>query len=346
MKNSSDPGISDCDAIRQKLGHDIRVMLTYVLEEGLELTPAMIEKASGLCAPEARPANDQQLDAEVMAELSAAIFGETSSDTSDSSKSPEPPPPGGTPAGKNSATSPAAEPRKNSLQALMEMHALLTKAVTPATPNSIEATARGTRFWEFLNRPPLVGGMIVVALLSLVGFILTLPPDASAPSANTLSILNEFHWTLAAALGAGFYTLFSVYDYVRDRTYDPSYNGVYIVRFILGVIAGLVLANIFPFRSISPDDPNLSRAVVALLGGFSTEAVNQILQRLVDVMIAAVRGSGADAAKARLDELKAKSAAQLADTRHAMKKDLSEVLANPAIDPALRAQIQGINDKI
>src|SRR6185437_1720370 len=117
-------------------------------EEGLELTPPMIAKASALCAPNA-----------------------------------------------------TAQTTPETMQALLEMHALLTKSTAPATPSSIEATARGTRFWEFLSRPPLVGGMIVVALAALVGFILTLPEDPTAPSANALSMWNEFHWTLAAALG-------------------------------------------------------------------------------------------------------------------------------------------------
>ncbi len=68
--------------------------------------------------------------------------------------------------------------------------------------------------------------------------------------------------------------------------------------------------------------------MIALLGGFSAEAVNQILQRLVDVLVAFVRGDGSDIAKAREEELKAKLATQLNSAKQSMSQELADVLSD------------------
>src|SRR5215467_14491967 len=99
--------------------------------------------------------------------------------------------------------------------------------------------------------------------------------------------------SFAAALGACFYVLFKTHEYVRDRTFDPRYNSVYVVRLVLGILSGLTLSIVVSqaqlFKGALKD---LGPAVIALLGGFSTEAVYVILQRLVDILLAAVRGDG------------------------------------------------------
>ena len=143
--------------------------------------------------------------------------------------------------------------------------------------------------------------------------------------------LNAF---FGAVLGASFYVLVKTQPYLATRSYDPKFNASYISRFFTGVIGGLILSiALGPFISgkLGTElDQSLSPGVIALLGGFSARAVELILQRLVEVLMAAVRGDGSDEAKARLT---AASAAKDA----AVKKALDAVIdAHAAAAPAVR----------
>jgi hypothetical protein len=124
------------------------------------------------------------------------------------------------------------------------------------------------------------------------------------------------NWCFAAALGAVFYILFTVHQYVNNRTFDPRYNMVYLIRFVLGVLSGLIMAALIgqsSFAKSNAEIMSLGPAVLALLGGFSTEAVYQILQRMVDILVAAVKGDGADAAKAKAAQMGQNALLNLAD---------------------------------
>jgi len=193
-----------------------------------------------------------------------------------------------------------------------------------------------------LRHPPLIMAMMIIALIAAIGFMMTnVTPQVPAkdggvndgskavsmrfaptlldgrlhqanlatfasldtPSLDvSISGKKELNWLFAAALGAVFYVLFTAHGYVKDRTFDPRYNSLYLIRFVLGVLAGLILAYVVaaaPLLNKNETLRNLGPAVIALLGGFSTEAVYQVLQRLVDILLAAVRGDGSDAAKTK-----------------------------------------------
>ncbi len=235
-------------------------------------------------------------------------------------------------------------PDNTAMSILMDLHAKLSKVVAPATPVSIQMTTPSSGAWGFFWRPRLIGTMIIASIIAVVGFITTsVVQTGTATCSNGYENLN---WIFAAALGAAFYTLFTAHDYVRNRTFDPTYNGVYVVRFILGVIAGFILAYVSSVYVFDTSGPNkLKPALVALLGGFSTEAVNQILQRLVDVLLAAVKGDGSSALKAKQDELKAKMEAQVADAKQNLKKGLSDVLSDPMLAAPLRDKLKAVQDQ-
>lgn len=122
--------------------------------------------------------------------------------------------------------------------------------------------------------------------------------------------LNPQTWTAinvfaGACLGGSFYVLIKTQAFLSNRSYDPKYNASYISRFITGVIAGVILAYGLPsFVGASTDKAGvmtgtLTPGVLGILGGFSAEAVEVILQRLVDIILAAVRGDGSAAIQAK-----------------------------------------------
>jgi uncharacterized membrane protein YraQ (UPF0718 family) len=220
------------------------------------------------------------------------------------------------------------------LPMLVELHGALVKAVAPTTPVSLEATMPIQGHFAFLRRPPVIGWMVLAALISL-----------AALGASIAQNWQSFGLVSAAALGSAFYGLFTANEYAKLRTFDPRYNSVYMIRFFLGVIAGAILARIPIFSAdgtLKTFGPNL----IALLGGYSAEAVNQILQRLVEIMVATVKGSGADAAKAELEQTKTKLTAQLTGAKQAVSQDLADVMSNPNVPDTIRVQLKQIQDKL
>jgi hypothetical protein len=164
-------------------------------------------------------------------------------------------------------------------------------------------------------------------------------------------VVSDTLWTsmnafFGAVLGASFYVLVKTQPYLANRSYDPKFNASYISRFFTGVIGGLILSIAFgPFLSgkLGTElSQSLSPGVLALLGGFSARAVELILQRLVEVLLAAVRGDGSDDAKAKL-------AAASAAKDNAVKKSLDAVvdaLGNGAPSARLKALLDNTRDQV
>jgi hypothetical protein len=127
-------------------------------------------------------------------------------------------------------------------------------------------------------------------------------------------IVRVVNTVAAASLGASFYVLRKTEPFLINRSFDPKFNGVYILRFITGIVGGIILA-----AAIGPSlrgslgsgtGANLTPGVLALLGGFSVEAVEEVLQRLVDVLLALVRGDGSAQAEDKAEASQAKKTSQ------------------------------------
>lgn len=167
--------------------------------------------------------------------------------------------------------------------------------------------------------------------------------DGLETSASFWTSLNAF---FGAVLGASFYVLVRTQPFLANRSYDPKFNASYISRFFTGIIGGLILSiALGPFISGklgTEVDQSLSPGVIALLGGFSARAVELILQRLVEVLLAAVRGDGSEEAKARLA-----TASAAKDT--AVKRSLDAVMdayLDGAPAPKIKALLDNLRDEV
>lgn len=148
---------------------------------------------------------------------------------------------------------------------------------------------------------------------------------------------------MGAGLGASFYVLLKTQPYLVNRSYDPKYNAAYISRFITGVTGGVILAvAIGPtlgkqFGNVA--GATLTPGVLAILGGYAAEAVETILQRLVEVLLAVVRGDGSA-------QVQAKVAAEQADKRAKLQGLLPELEAAKGDDAKFKAALQKIRATI
>jgi hypothetical protein len=202
---------------------------------------------------------------------------------------------------------------------LAEVHSLLAESISPATPATVvllEDTAKsGPRF---LGPVPLVRRMLLVTIICLFVFLglFGFPEvDASTINGDILNyeglkfVYNELFIVSAAALGAAFYALFEAYKYIATSSYDSRYDSIYWIRFILGVVAGVILAQfIFSAQPIDPSQLNEAtgttfsmtyKPLLAFLGGFSARVVHKILNSLVDSVETFISGSARDAIRAR-----------------------------------------------
>ena len=190
---------------------------------------------------------------------------------------------------------------------LTTIHNRLSELVSPAKPEAIilmaEEQRKGSRFL-FLGKVPLIRRMMLVAIVSLIILIcLSLSPYIN----NSTMVASMFDMEgtellyvqsilmASAAIGASFAALFKANGYVTDGSYDPKYESSYWVKFVVGLIAGIILTQLIPINleavahaageAQGAGSGEVSHAALritmALVGGFSANLVYKILDRIV-----------------------------------------------------------------
>src|ERR671914_1365021 len=204
-------------------------------------------------------------------------------------------------------------PSADEMRRLVHAHAELVRIVAPATPRTILLLSEGRRSrLAMLGPVRLVRQMLVAVLIMLVVFVgLSTTSYVNETSGDILTstglslFVNELFFLAAGGLGAAFSALFTAYRYIADGTYDPKYESTYWLRFILGLMAGLLLPALIP---IDDSSHMLTRPLLALLGGFSAAVLYRILERLVGAVESLVRADSRELRVARRDADIARSA--------------------------------------
>jgi hypothetical protein len=68
---------------------------------------------------------------------------------------------------------------------------------------------------------------------------------------------------------------------VSNRTYDAAQNSSYIVKFVLGLVSGLILIFVVYGAEL---DFGFGTALIAMIGGFSSDVVYRILTRFTQTV--------------------------------------------------------------
>jgi hypothetical protein len=168
---------------------------------------------------------------------------------------------------------------------LLAVHGKLSELLCPATPESIRAS-------HLIRNKTLliIAGTGVISFFALLVSKLMSGIEAYPP----LGFIDVF---TAAVLGSTFYSLFTANRYIRRRIFNPRYNSVYLVRFVLGIFAGIVLGNMAPELIQDKSLLDIGQTIMAVIGGLSAEAVAQIFQRFSEILVTLVRGSGREQAE-------------------------------------------------
>lgn len=189
---------------------------------------------------------------------------------------------------------------------ILSLHKNLSTRVAPARPKTISLLykeAEAGSWFSFLGPVGLVRRMMATTVLSLIGFILislSSHVDTDSVSRGVLAdsgielLLNLMFFLSAAALGACFSNLFEANKYIVRGTYDPKYESSYWIRFVLGLIAGLMMAVLIPVSLEAQQSPGigfLTVPLLAMLGGFSASLFYRILERAVTTIDTLLTGN-------------------------------------------------------
>jgi hypothetical protein len=218
---------------------------------------------------------------------------------------------------------------KVDVRQLTRAHNELVRLVAPATPRTILVIAEGRRSaLSMLGPVRLVRQMLVVVIVLLILFLLL----ASSQEVNETSgdffheagetvLINGVFYLVAGGLGAAFSALTTAQRYIKDGVYDPKYESTYWLRFILGLMAGLLLPALVPLGA-DGETGAVTRPLLALLGGFSAGVLYRILERLVTTVETLVRSDPRQVRSAQQEVTAARSAEQTAVERRALVSDL------------------------
>ena len=202
------------------------------------------------------------------------------------------------------------------LRRLIRAHAELIRLVAPATPRTIMLLSEGRQSaLSMLGPVRLVRQMLIAVLILLVAFILLASSDHVNQSSGDIFtsagldlLINELFFLAAGGLGAAFSALFTAYRYISEGTYDPKYESTYWLRFILGLMAGLLLAALVPLGGEARR--TFTKPLLALLGGFSASVLYRILERLVSSVESLVRGDSRELRAAEREVIAARAREQ------------------------------------
>lgn len=242
---------------------------------------------------------------------------------------------------------------------LSEVHFRLCKLIAPVVPQGTRYSIDTAKWYHFLgDAPAIVSTMLLVTLAFLFAFIYIGGNEYVTAELLETGLLYRNpleNWLVgltymsAAGLGACLYNLHAMYGYIVSRTYDPAYQSSYWVRLIIGIVSGFVLAEVFTI-DIS-GDLKFDKPLLAFLGGFSSDAVEAILRRLVDALVTLVKGrvkAGVENAeienKAKAEQIKKRFAVETLKQLNQEKQELLAQGADPKIIEAIDKLISSVLD--
>ena len=170
----------------------------------------------------------------------------------------------------------------------------LCDVIAPATitsinyiNNSILENGHAKRWFQI----PIISRSMIIAVIALIAFIVvSLSPDVNvenqangllASSGKTL-LLNLVFICSASLLGVMFFILKNLNTKIRNYSLLPTDSLEITSSILVGIISGFVISELFSFVSTGISDQiEIQKMTLALLGGFSSDAIFSVLQGIV-----------------------------------------------------------------
>lgn len=240
---------------------------------------------------------------------------------------------------------------------LVQAHSMLAKLVDPATPQAIILLQQERETGGLLKTfgpVSLVRYMMLVAitfLIIFIGVVLTSyinDQETTIFNSEGLPLFVNLLFLLSASgLGASFTALYKANKYITNLTFDPNYQASYWIRFLLGLISGLILSMVISENAIKSDllEEGIVRPLLAILGGFSADLVYTFLNRMVETFRSLFQGSTEAMVLAQTQELKAKYGTEVIDKQMQLAASLMKIMGEigPEVSASeIRDQLAGL----
>jgi hypothetical protein len=254
----------------------------------------------------------------------------------------------------------ALTPRQ--IRELAAAHKRLAALVAPAMPKTLallsfragqSATPGAFRpsSLAWLGQVRLVRMMLGVAIVLLPLFVaLALAVGTRLSSSDGLfagdlvvRLQTAAYLVVASALGAAFASLYKARRYIESLSYDDQYESSYWVRFVQGLLAGLILAVLLsqalPTDTGGTDETSFRLGVplLALIGGFSSDLVYRILRRIIEAVETLFEGGVNDKLDAEAERQETRLRLQKLESEHLLT---AKVTANVQAEVAALLQVR------
>ena len=192
------------------------------------------------------------------------------------------------------------------LRDLARAHNVLATMIRPARPDlalMLYCDSDAARMKQTLGQARITRSFMLAALISMAVFLAcSLSPYLNNPQHGSIFesegwplFINELFFISSAALGSAFSNLFQVNQAITTGAFVARNESSYWVRFMLGIVAGLLLSTVLNFNVSTEGDVALTRATfsgaaLALLGGFSSSVVQKVIQRMIEMLETVLRG--------------------------------------------------------
>lgn len=259
----------------------------------------------------------------------------------------------------------------------VKAHRRLQTLLAPTLPRTVllmeqeRKRVRGMKWVPSLGPTPLIRKLCLASGFFMALLVaLSLLPEVNELSAGmfqddgTTLLLNLAFIIAAAGLGGCFAGLFRASQEISRGTYDPWTESTYWIRIMLGLVAGLILAElvpeVLPILESSPEGTagasdagerqfHFARPVLALIGGFSATVVFKILQRMVDAVESIFSGDADERVRTEVTRATAKTHrtnAQLHKSVVSRLLELDHALRRGAASEDLSTQLHQVVEEL
>lgn len=182
----------------------------------------------------------------------------------------------------------------NNLDDLINAHNILAKNIAPATPKSIKYLKKlntSDNSVNIFSKLPIIRNLIILALIFLALFIgtsLSNQVDNASLAKGVLEnhgtslFLNLLFLCATSGLGVIFYLLKSVSEGIQKGTLMPEQSIYYVGLIVLGIMSGLILSEVVATYNGGKSLTVFNSCVLALVGGFSSDAIFSVLQGIIN----------------------------------------------------------------
>ncbi len=179
---------------------------------------------------------------------------------------------------------------------LLSNYNTMVTAIQPATSQSINYINKHVLGEDEEDKKwyatPIISKCLFLAGIALICMILTsLSPDVNSTnqkagllnSNGAILFYNLLFICSASLLGVMFYLLKTISDKIKHYTLLPVDSIEVNATIIIGVISGFIIAELFDFNeNVMAGSIEAQKMTLALLGGFSSDAIFSVLKGIVN----------------------------------------------------------------